>query len=221
MDENLKNEIAALGRTFGASRITLFGSRARGDHRERSDIDIAVFGLPSQHEDAFLNGIDNLPTLLNFDIVFVAPYTSAELLNNIKKDGVILMDKAQEKFEKFNRAVIRLQEVLADYDHYQIESLKDAIIQRFSFCSELAWKTTREVLIDQGYTEANTPKAVMRQAYEAGYVSDGSAWIKLLNSRNLVAHVYNEETAQEIFDQIRLCFLPLMQQLLVALKNAL
>lgn len=131
------------------------------------------------------------------------------------------MCEVKEKLSIFYHTISRLQEALNDYDNHKVESLKGAVFRRFYFCSELAWKTTREVLIDQDYTEANTPKAVMRQAYEAGYVSNGSAWIKLLNSRNLVAHVYNEETAQEIFDQIRLCFLPLMQQLLVALKNAL
>ena len=39
-----KTELLALAETCGLSRLILFGSRARGDNRERSDIDLAVSG---------------------------------------------------------------------------------------------------------------------------------------------------------------------------------
>ena len=42
---SIYQQIAAIGRHLGAARVVLFGSRARGDCRERSDIDIAV-GVP-------------------------------------------------------------------------------------------------------------------------------------------------------------------------------
>ncbi len=38
------NSIIDIGRQYGVKRITLFGSRARGDYRECSDIDLAVYG---------------------------------------------------------------------------------------------------------------------------------------------------------------------------------
>jgi len=40
--ENLYRKIAAIGRRFRAERVVLFGSRARGDNRSRSDIDIQM-----------------------------------------------------------------------------------------------------------------------------------------------------------------------------------
>ena len=45
----LYRQLAALGRKFGAARIVLFGSRARGDNREHSDIDIAFMDFPNRH----------------------------------------------------------------------------------------------------------------------------------------------------------------------------
>ena len=92
MQPNLHSLIADLGSAHGAARIVLFGSRARGDHHARSDIDLAVYGLPESRETAFLDSIDELPTLLKFDVVFISPYTSPTLLEEIKRDGVILYE---------------------------------------------------------------------------------------------------------------------------------
>ena len=90
----LKTEIAALGQQLGASRVVLFGSRTRNEERPRSDIDLAIFGLSPAQEGAFWDGIDELPTLLRFDVVFVSAHTSPDLLAEIKRDGVILYESA-------------------------------------------------------------------------------------------------------------------------------
>ena len=39
-------KLAALARKYGARRLVLYGSRARGDNRYNSDIDLAVYGMP-------------------------------------------------------------------------------------------------------------------------------------------------------------------------------
>lgn len=36
------DEIRQIAKSYGVERVVLFGSRARGDYRERSDIDLAV-----------------------------------------------------------------------------------------------------------------------------------------------------------------------------------
>lgn len=59
----------------------------------------------------------------------------------------------------------------------------------------------------------------MRCAYEAGLVSNESAWIALLKARNLTSHVYDEDTADAVFEQIRSDFLPLFQDLQEKLCN--
>ena len=41
--EELYKQLAALARQHGARRLVLFGSRARGDNRYNSDVDLAVY----------------------------------------------------------------------------------------------------------------------------------------------------------------------------------
>lgn len=217
--ESLYKSIAELGKQYLAEKIVLFGSRARGDNREKSDIDIAVFGMPKENHVFFAQAVENLPTLLQFDIVFVSSETSALLLENIRKDGITLMNKFDEKLEKFSEAVNRLEEALKEYEKYEISSSRDGVIQRFEFCTELAWKSTREFLISEGYVDLNSPKSVMKQAYADGIISDEKTWLELLYSRNLTSHIYDEHTASDIFTNIKEKYLQLFTQLLAALSQ--
>ena len=124
------------------------------------------------------------------------------------------MDKFDTKLENFHRALLRLQEGLAGYDEAQDKQLaRDGIIQRFEFTCELAWKTVREWLLDQGHVELNSPKSVMRQAFADGLVSDNDSWISLLNDRNRTSHIYDENTAEQIFQRIRQQYASLFEEL--------
>lgn len=217
--EALYESIAELGKKYSAGKIVLFGSRARGDNREKSDVDIAVFKMPDNNHVPFAQAVESLPTLLRFDIVFVSENTNELLLKNIEKDGITLMDKFDEKLEKFSEAVKRLEEALEEYDKYGISSSRDGAIRRFEFCTELAWKSTREFLISEGYVDLYSPKSVMKQAFADGIITYEKEWLELLYSRNLTSHIYDELTASDIFASIKDKYMTLFKQLLVSLKR--
>lgn len=217
--EELYKQLAALARKHGAKRLVLYGSRARGDNRYNSDIDIAVYGMPEENRANFWLDCEELPTLLKFDIVHITEDMNPVFLANIKKDGVELMDKLHEKYNYFTAAVARLREALDDYSKNPLDSVRDGTIQRFEFCTELAWKTMREYLLDQGYTEINSPKAVIKQAFAFGMIQDQQAWIDLLNDRNLTSHVYDEATAKLIFERIETRHLALFDAALTYMKE--
>lgn len=213
------SDIAEVGKKYNAEKIVLFGSRARRDNRARSDIDIAVYGIMPDKQALFRSDINELPTLLDFDIVFVNDKTDTALLNNIKKDGVIIMGKFKEKYEKLVSAVERLDEAVSDYEKVKLTSVRDGVIQRFEFCTELAWKTLREYLIEQGYTEVNSPKSVLRLAFSDGIVDDEQGWLNILDSRNITSHVYDEETADTVFRSIKTSYTALFKKLTEKLKQ--
>ena len=52
MDE-LYTKLANLAARYGAQRLVLYGSRARGDFHERRDIDLAVYGMPENQRGGF------------------------------------------------------------------------------------------------------------------------------------------------------------------------
>lgn len=216
--KKLYNKIAEVGKKLCADKVVLFGSRARGDNRERSDIDIAVYSLPAEKRALFRSEIDEIPTLLDFDIVFITADTDKALLKNIEKDGIIIMSKCKEKYEKFISAVSRLEEAVADYENVKLDSVRDGAIQRFEFCTELAWKTVREYLIEQGYTDINSPKSVMKTAFSDGLLDNEQGWLEILESRNITSHVYDEKTAEEIFENIKSVYINLFNDLIVKLN---
>ena len=88
--EQLYSQLAALAQRHGAARLVLFGSRARGDHHPRSDIDLAVYGMPENKRADFRLDAEELPTLLKLDIVHILPGMNPAFLQNIEKEGVIL-----------------------------------------------------------------------------------------------------------------------------------
>lgn len=88
--EQIYTRLAELARRYGAKRLVLFGSRARGDCRQRSDIDLAVYGMPEKDRGSFWMEAEELPTLLKLDIVHICPGMDPEFLRNIEKDGVTL-----------------------------------------------------------------------------------------------------------------------------------
>lgn len=88
--EELYKQLAALARQHGARRLVLFGSRARGDNRYNSDVDLAVYGMPESNRANFWMDCEDLPMLLKFDIVHITDGMNPAFIENIKKDGVDL-----------------------------------------------------------------------------------------------------------------------------------
>ena len=90
-DEKVLTSIIDIGKKYDVDKIVLFGSRARGDWRERSDIDIAVYG---GNADSFaLDTDEDVPTLLKFDIVNMNGEVQVELIDSINNEGVVIYEK--------------------------------------------------------------------------------------------------------------------------------
>ena len=69
----------------------LFGSRARGDYKERSDIDLAFSGGNSSE---FILTVDEkTSTLLKFDVVDLEKPVRNELRESIEREGMVIYEE--------------------------------------------------------------------------------------------------------------------------------
>lgn len=78
-------EVAELCRSFGAKKVILYGSRAMGNARERSDIDIAVKGV--EDFDLLREKVDDLPTLFTVDLLNLDACKYQLILEDIRDYG--------------------------------------------------------------------------------------------------------------------------------------
>lgn len=84
-------QILSLARKYRVEKLILFGSRARGDWRAASDIDLAVSG--GDFPRFALDIEEAADTLLKFDMVNLNGPVQEELLDQIWKEGIVVYEK--------------------------------------------------------------------------------------------------------------------------------
>ncbi len=108
------------------------------------------------------------------------------------------LQKAAYSITRLQSAANRLADALGETE----SDLKaDATIQRFEFTFELVWKTLKRILHYEGEL-CSTPRQCLKTAYRIGLLEDEEPWLSMLEDRNVMAHVYDEQTALDIYKRI-------------------
>ena len=89
--EQVIKEITNFAKKYDVTKVVLFGSRARGDFKRTSDIDLAASG--GNFDRFALDVNEETSTLLMFDIVDLDREMQPELREAIEKEGKILYEK--------------------------------------------------------------------------------------------------------------------------------
>ncbi|MCR4314639.1 MAG: nucleotidyltransferase substrate binding protein [Candidatus Uhrbacteria bacterium] len=103
-----------------------------------------------------------------------------------------------ERMESFGEALQRLGEALQEEE---TDLIRDASIQRFEFCVELAWKSLQKYLEDEKIL-CQSPKSCLKEAFQLGLVEDDSLWMQMLDDRNLTVHTYKQQLAKDIYGRL-------------------
>lgn len=81
-----------LSRYDEIEKALIFGSRARGDYKKTSDIDIAIFSdnITSTRLNLLRNDFDELDIIYTVDVVDFHRISKKELKNNIVNDAIVI-----------------------------------------------------------------------------------------------------------------------------------
>ena len=110
-------------------------------------------------------------------------------------------------YSALGKAVQRLNEGLEAFTREPENSLyRDAVIQRFEFtyglCASMLKRRLAQTAAVEPEREITFP-SLIRTASENGLLRSGwDVWYEFRKARNLTSHVYNEDTARQVVEQI-------------------
>lgn len=78
-------------------QVILYGSRAKGNYKPFSDVDIVLFGdnLSQQDLNRIVLEVDDLLLPYQFDISIFQNLTNPELIDHIRRRGIVIYDKSK------------------------------------------------------------------------------------------------------------------------------
>ena len=108
-----------------------------------------------------------------------------------------------QRFSNFEKAFSQLTsavELAAERDLSDLE--KQGLIQAFEYTHELAWNTLKDFLEYRGVQKMYGSRDASREAFNAGLIKDGEAWMEMIRSRNQTTHTYDEATVAQIVSSV-------------------
>ena len=107
----------------------------------------------------------------------------------------------------------------APFGDIEQDTIKSGQVQKFEVSVELFWKTIKKFLYEIHGIEAVSPKMVIKQLYLTKYINekDYESLIEMINDRNRMSHVYNEDQFNAIYVRLQE-YLQLMQKTIGKIK---
>ncbi len=125
----------------------------------------------------------------------------------------------KQRFSNFTRALSDLSADVALHGARPLSRLEEkGVVQSFEMVHELAWNVLKDFLESEaGTTGLLGSKDSTREAFKRGLITDGEAWMEMIRCRNLTSHVYNEDIARQVVNDIcsrfHACFVELRDTL--------
>jgi len=104
-----------------------------------------------------------------------------------------------QRFNNFNKAFAQLTQAVELSNQRALSKLEEqGLVQAFEYTHELAWNTLKDFLEERGVKNLYGSKDATRQAFQAGLIENGDAWMQMIASRNLTTRTYDETTVAKI-----------------------
>lgn len=88
-ERTVKELLAYFETKTNIDEVKIFGSRAKGNYHNGSDIDFAIWKNDEEAITRILGELDDLPTPYMFDVIDYKSLSNEKMKNSIDKDGVV------------------------------------------------------------------------------------------------------------------------------------
>ncbi len=116
------------------------------------------------------------------------------------------------EYDKLKKSFIHLEKQYNNYlsmngrnnlSQLDREGISESVVQRFETCYDTLWKHLKKYLENEtGLPDVpNSPKPVLRVAFENHIIEDIEKWIEYANARVGTAHDYSEQKFKEALDK--------------------
>ncbi|MBI5214535.1 MAG: nucleotidyltransferase substrate binding protein [Ignavibacteriae bacterium] len=123
----------------------------------------------------------------------------------------------QQRFNNFKKGLLQLQKFIDKENLNELE--KQGLIKAFEYTFELSWNVIKDYYEFQGSEGIQGSRDAFRLAFSRKLISNGDAWLDMVESRIKSAHTYNEETADEIAEAILHTYYHLFVELQQTMEN--
>ncbi len=110
----------------------------------------------------------------------------------------------KQRFGNFQRAMHQLTLAVQLMEQRPLSDLEQqGLIHGFEFTHELAWNVLKDYLEMEGIQGLIGSRSTVREAFKRGVISDGDAWMDMIEKRNLSSHTYNQDVAETLATAIQ------------------
>lgn len=114
----------------------------------------------------------------------------------------------RKNFEKTFAKLNAIPEQKKTADPIMQSILRDCMIHRFELCYELAWKTLRAYMMENGLAPDSMPRPTFKMAYQNGVIDNEETWLSMIKDRNVASHQYNEDYIILVAERIQSQYIP-------------
>lgn len=182
LDKEDEARIISLAKKYRVEKVILFGSRARGDNRPNSDIDLALSG-GNYLEFAFDFNNEALGDV-KCDVTYLDHELKMGLRDSINRDGIVLYEDKidyERRYQLFSEALNSFEQAMEQRAYYL-----DGGVEAFQNCFKQSWKLLKVFLESQSesFDKAVAPSVVIEAACRRGIIKDSLVWKKILDTYN-------------------------------------
>jgi nucleotidyltransferase substrate binding protein (TIGR01987 family) len=131
----------------------------------------------------------------------------------------------KQRFSNFEKAYVLLSDAICEKEISDFSQLEqEGLIQRFEYTWELSWKTVKDFLewsdfpIPEPAGSRNVIKAAAQSFFEKSDIN-GDVFMKMLQTRNELSHVYDVKKAIKALEEIKKEYIPELKKLYSFLKK--